>query len=406
MTLIVNESGGVNLTLEIGQGPPGPSTAATQAAQLAAELARDESELARDQAQFSATAAAASEANVNTQEMFAQDWASKLNTPVEGMEYSSKENAVGNAVPTGSSKNWANRTGAIVVSGEYSSKEYAIGTFVPAGSAKSWATGNQTIDGLKSARAYAADSLSGAQTATSSAATAVNAASVSVAASNIATSAASSAIATRDTTQAIYNSTVSFVQSSEIVKTYLTYQDAVTALPVLTEGAVVKVLKDEQQGNKLSYYSVDKTDPVSLDMDFMSGVYQIGSSKDQLVLIRTDIASTVYSTYAEALPNLSQLVDGVIITVLVDETRNNRKTYYRVDIAEDLTLSLNFTDGVYGSGNSTDSFAFVNQDDFKLSAVPASSTSPGTTGEIALDANFLYYCYATNLWRRVTGSAF
>ena len=38
--------------------------------------------------------------------------------------------------------------------------------------------------------------------------------------------------------------------------------------------------------------------------------------------------------------------------------------------------------------------------------VPANSASPGTPGSVAFDANFLYYCYATNSWRRIPGSAF
>lgn len=36
-----------------------------------------------------------------------------------------------------------------------------------------------------------------------------------------------------------------------------------------------------------------------------------------------------------------------------------------------------------------------------LSTVPASSTDTGTTGQVAADAVYLYYCYSTDLWGRI-----
>lgn len=39
-------------------------------------------------------------------------------------------------------------------------------------------------------------------------------------------------------------------------------------------------------------------------------------------------------------------------------------------------------------------------------SVPTSSTAPGEAGTFAADANFLYYCYAKNSWRRIPGVAF
>lgn len=38
--------------------------------------------------------------------------------------------------------------------------------------------------------------------------------------------------------------------------------------------------------------------------------------------------------------------------------------------------------------------------------VPASSTAIGEAGTFAADANFLYYCYAKNSWRKIPGVAF
>lgn len=117
MTVVVQNGSDIVVTLEIGQGPAGPSTVAAQAAQALAELARDA-------AAMSASQAAASEANVNAQEMFAQEWASKLVEPVEGTEYSAKENAIGEAVPTGSAKRWASGIG-VIAAGLFSAKTYA-----------------------------------------------------------------------------------------------------------------------------------------------------------------------------------------------------------------------------------------------------------------------------------------
>lgn len=41
-----------------------------------------------------------------------------------------------------------------------------------------------------------------------------------------------------------------------------------------------------------------------------------------------------------------------------------------------------------------------------VGTAPVSSTSFGVPGSVAFDANFLYYCYAANSWRRIAGSAF
>lgn len=40
------------------------------------------------------------------------------------------------------------------------------------------------------------------------------------------------------------------------------------------------------------------------------------------------------------------------------------------------------------------------------SAVPATSTSIGTPGQLAYDAGFLYVCVAPNVWKRVAIATF
>jgi len=38
--------------------------------------------------------------------------------------------------------------------------------------------------------------------------------------------------------------------------------------------------------------------------------------------------------------------------------------------------------------------------------VPATSTSPGTEGEMAYDEDYLYYCYDVDSWKRMSWVAF
>lgn len=62
------------------------------------------------------------------------------------------------------------------------------------------------------------------------------------------------------------------------------------------------------------------------------------------------------------------------------------------------------------NGLTTNHFVeFINADG-KLplirASAPVSSTAIGQKGEIYVDADYIYYCYGTNLWRRVAGSTF
>jgi hypothetical protein len=43
---------------------------------------------------------------------------------------------------------------------------------------------------------------------------------------------------------------------------------------------------------------------------------------------------------------------------------------------------------------------------WELVAVPASATSTGTIGQVAIDTEFLYLCVSTNVWRKVTLTTF
>jgi hypothetical protein len=38
---------------------------------------------------------------------------------------------------------------------------------------------------------------------------------------------------------------------------------------------------------------------------------------------------------------------------------------------------------------------------FKYASVPASATAAGTAGQVAYDSSFLYFCIATDTWRRI-----
>jgi hypothetical protein len=46
------------------------------------------------------------------------------------------------------------------------------------------------------------------------------------------------------------------------------------------------------------------------------------------------------------------------------------------------------------------------QGGLNLTAVPATSTSPGTAGQVAASSTFMYLCVAPNTWRRWAISTF
>jgi hypothetical protein len=50
--------------------------------------------------------------------------------------------------------------------------------------------------------------------------------------------------------------------------------------------------------------------------------------------------------------------------------------------------------------------ALLAQQSLNLVPVPATATSPGTAGQVAASAGFLYVCVADAVWRRVAIAAF
>lgn len=50
--------------------------------------------------------------------------------------------------------------------------------------------------------------------------------------------------------------------------------------------------------------------------------------------------------------------------------------------------------------------ALLAQQSLNLVPVPATSASPGTAGQVAANAGFLYVCVSDGLWRRVALLAF
>lgn len=69
----------------------------------------------------------------------------------------------------------------------------------------------------------------------------------------------------------------------------------------------------------------------------------------------------------------------------------------------DTTFSSN-----YAPSDSTPSFLQIVGTTLNISQqrTPASSSDVGIPGEICLDSSYLYYCVATNTWKRVGLSSF
>lgn len=126
----------------------------------------------------------------------------------------------------------------------------------------------------------------------------------------------------------------------------------------------------------------------------------------QNYIIGTDFYKT-YTTYSAAFNDFLNRQDGQIVKVLNDETRSGRVSYYLVDFVDPISLQLKFTAGDYRIGNAIDQLTFAREEDFsRVLTAPASSTAPGSVGDIFIDASFLYYCYAPNAWRRIASSTF
>lgn len=118
-------------------------------------------------------------------------------------------------------------------------------------------------------------------------------------------------------------------------------------------------------------------------------------------------AFKVFANYAEALAGLSGLIDGMIIKVLTDETMGDRTTFYQVDLADPVSLDLDFTSETYAIGSAQNTLIFARVQDFsRVATAPLTSTSPGFQGDYFADANFFYYCYAPDSWRRIAGVTF
>lgn|SRR5574341_498384 len=69
------------------------------------------------------------------------------------------------------------------------------------------------------------------------------------------------------------------------------------------------------------------------------------------------------------------------------------------------TYSL-FNDSADGFLKTKDNSGNLQQLLRKSVAVPTTSASAGNIGDFAFDASYLYYCYASNTWLRIAGSAF
>jgi hypothetical protein len=108
-----------------------------------------------------------------------------------------------------------------------------------------------------------------------------------------ATSAASSAqnsetnaLNSEDGAATSYAGIQQIIYEAGLFKIYATYPLAEAALNGLAEGMFVKVLVDATQGNRTTYYQVDLTDDISLDLDFITPAYGLGYGYDRLVFVK------------------------------------------------------------------------------------------------------------------------
>lgn len=114
----------------------------------------------------------------------------------------------------------------------------------------------------------------------------------------------------------------------------------------------------------------------------------------------------IYTSYADAVAGLNLIADGVFVKVLVDETRNGRQAIYRVEPADPVSVLFDFSNNTYSTGVPERTLIFVRFPGLNLVDTPATSTSLGFFGDIALDSNFVYFAIGVNQWRRIALGTF
>ena len=73
------------------------------------------------------------------------------------------------------------------------------------------------------------------------------------------------------------------------------------------------------------------------------------------------------------------------------------------DTAQEVTGTAVSTTATANKIVKRDANGAITNSQYKLSALntaPASATATGTLGEIRIDANYIYVCTATNVWKR------
>ena len=110
----------------------------------------------------------------------------------------------------------------------------------------------------------------------------------------------------------------------------------------------------------------------------------------------------VYRTFAEAFAARFLFKDLQLIRVAKDETRGGAETYYSVSLPASGTLSLDFTAGRYEQLT----VGFFKNVGLNFVAAPATSTSAGFVGDVAVDSNFAYFAVGLNQWKRTALTTF
>lgn len=119
-----------------------------------------------------------------------------------------------------------------------------------------------------------------------------------------------------------------------------------------------------------------------------------------------EAGATVVATFTTAQAVAPMLADGGYIKVLVDSTRDNQQTIYLVDQPDPTLLDFDFVGNTYSVGSNVLQLTYIRSVGLNIVPAPATSSSLGLVGDIAVDSTHLYVVIAANTWKRIALESF